>query len=70
MVPGGLLHTGPLSRLRARVLLGHESDLTVRWASHGAETHFVFGTTVGADGLGEIRAIATHHRCLLHILCT
>eukprot|EP00656_Telonema_subtile_P010739 TRINITY_DN15214_c0_g3_i1.p1 TRINITY_DN15214_c0_g3~~TRINITY_DN15214_c0_g3_i1.p1 ORF type:complete len:311 (-),score=62.39 TRINITY_DN15214_c0_g3_i1:163-1095(-) len=25
---------------------------SVGWASHGAETHFMFGTEIGADGLG------------------
>lgn len=28
------------------------TPISIEWASHGAETHFVFGTMFGADGLG------------------
>ena len=31
---------------------GSPAAETVRWATHGSEFHYIFGTTVGPDGVG------------------
>ena len=44
MLPRGRPKVGQLSR--------SNTQATQRWATHGAEVHYAFGTTRGADGLG------------------